>query len=211
MYVDLEALRQQYADLSDQALLAIRRDDLTEEAQRCYDQEMQRRDLTRRSLNAPPEGGRPEDGGPEDRGNDTRPDWLDDAAEVFSVVVLPRQPDSAADAERAADTLRSAGIPAYVQMVAMERGDSSSGPTQEWRVFVPGKFNLRALAVLDCEFFNPDFEADYRNQLEQTSDEELAEMHPRITLAGVYDRIERATRVYNEELARRGLASERQS
>jgi PhnB protein len=43
--LDIDGIRRQYADLSDEALLEIERADLVEAARRCYDEEVARRDL----------------------------------------------------------------------------------------------------------------------------------------------------------------------
>jgi hypothetical protein len=198
MYVDLKSLRQQYADLSDEALLAIRRDELVEDAQKCYDEELRRRNLIFGEARV----------SSVEAGDEQRPEWLDDAAEVYSAIVLP-QANAAEDAETAASALRNAGIPCYVELVELEPGANTSGAAHEYRVLVPGKYNLRGVAVLDCEIFNPDWEADYRMQLEQVPNENLADMHPQVALAGLYDRIERAKKAYEEEQIRRNRTAGR--
>jgi PhnB protein len=43
--LDLDGIRRQYSELSDEALLEIERGDLVEAARRCYDEEVARRDL----------------------------------------------------------------------------------------------------------------------------------------------------------------------
>ena len=45
MPVDPEYLRAHYASLSDEALLAINREELVKTAQQCYDNELAQRDL----------------------------------------------------------------------------------------------------------------------------------------------------------------------
>ena len=49
MPADPQYLRDHYASLSDEALLAIERDDLVDLAQRCYDDEVGRRKLASRT------------------------------------------------------------------------------------------------------------------------------------------------------------------
>jgi hypothetical protein len=70
---------------------------------------------------------------------------------------------------------------------------------------VPGKLNLRAGGVLEREITNTEVEAYWRTHLEALSDDELRAMHPRVAFCGLYDRIARVNRVYDEEIARRGL------
>jgi hypothetical protein len=73
---------------------------------------------------------------------------------------------------------------------------------------VPGKLNMRATSVLDREIFNAEFEANWKTHLEALSDEELRAMNPEVAFCGLFDRIERVNRVYEEEVARRRLNSE---
>ena len=54
MKVSAEDFRRQYADLSDEALLDVDRQDLVELARTCYDEELARRQLKA----TPPRGGR---------------------------------------------------------------------------------------------------------------------------------------------------------
>ncbi len=73
---------------------------------------------------------------------------------------------------------------------------------------MPGSLNLRATSVLECEIFNEEFEAQWRAHLEGLSDGELEAITPEIAFGGLIDKIERATKAYEEELARRGLTAE---
>jgi hypothetical protein len=64
------------------------------------------------------------------------------------------------------------------------------------------------LYVIDSaerEMFNQEFESGWREYLETLSDDELSAITPQSALCGLFDRVERVTRVYNEEIARRGL------
>jgi len=70
---------------------------------------------------------------------------------------------------------------------------------------VPGKLVHRAASVLDRDIFNADFEAELRTHLEMLSDEELRVMEPQYAFCGLYDRLERINRAYDEELSRRGM------
>lgn len=217
MQPDRDSLRRLYADLSDTALLDIDRADLTEVAQQCYDEELERR---RPHLFLDPAAGSDlqEDVGFENGddvgslpdgelagrdADDLKPAWYDEGAEVYSSVIYPGR-ETARDAGDARDALKEAGIPCYLEIV---RDPSPEGisPVQRWKLSVPGKLSLRATSVLEIEIFNADFEEEWRGHLEHFSDSELEEMHPRVAFGGLFDRIERITRLYQEELGRRGI------
>jgi hypothetical protein len=218
--LDPEFLRQHYASLSDGALLALDRADLVEAAQRIYDEEVHRRDLSRKPgrttappvRSAPPEPG-DEEAEAEDRSLEEHqsldqegpPDWLEDAAEVYSYSVAnaAMAPEPVVNAR---DALESAGIPCHLELY--EEPEEEIAPpvrTHRWRLMVPGKLSQRATSIIDRDIFNPDFEADWKTHLEALSDDELLEMHPDVAFCGLFDRIERITRAYDEEIARRRL------
>jgi hypothetical protein len=190
MAVDIKYLREHYASLSDEALSAVDRTELVNEAQQCYDQEFSRRKQSR-TAPEPSEGLDPD-----------QADWLDEAAEIYS---RSGQPGSAPandvlDAEQA---LESAGIPCQLELIE-EEINTAPAPTHRWRVLVPGNLNVHASSVLEREIFNVEFEAGWKMHLETLSDEELRAMTPQETLCGLFDRVERATKAYEEEIARRG-------
>jgi hypothetical protein len=213
MQPDPEYLRQYYGSLSDEALLAIDRSDLVEMAQPYYDSEIRTRGLDRGARREPvaraatrhddvsevePAG----DGEPLEAGE--KPDWLDEATVVYSATVLPGSTaDGAANAQY---VLERAGIPCYLEMseIAVEK-PASPVPAQEWRLLVPGNWNLQATSILDRDIFNDEFEAQWRTHLEALPDDELLAMTPEKAFCGLFDRIERATRAYEAEIERRGL------
>ncbi len=80
--------------------------------------------------------------------------------------------------------------------------------THEWRLLVPGELNLRATSILERDIFNQEFEDGWKAHLRSLSDGQLKTMDPRAVLCGLFDRVERATKAYDEEIARRGLESE---
>src|SRR6476619_6257257 len=106
MQLDPEYLRQHYASLSDEALLAVNRAELVEMAQATFDDEVNRRELAPRKrtgrVRGPdlPEGDVELDAEPADAAD--KPGWLGDAAEIYTVDVragsVPAQ-----DAENARD------------------------------------------------------------------------------------------------------------
>jgi hypothetical protein len=55
--------------------------------------------------------------------------------------------------------------------------------------------------------FNTEFEAEWKSHLEMLSDEEVYAVDPKVALCGLFDRVERVTRVFDEEIARRRSTS----
>ncbi len=211
MAADPQYLRQHYASLSDEALAAIKRADLVETAQKCYDEEVRRRKPDSRiggSLTPAAENTELDEELPpasEEESLDDEPDWLEDASEVLSrTAQAGSEPaDSMVEAQ---NVLEDAGIPCYLQLSEMpEENSTAAPPTHLWRLLVPGNLNVHATSVLDRDIFNHDFEAAWRANLETLSDEELREMKPEVAFCGLFDRVERVTRAYDEELARRKL------
>jgi len=216
LQVDPEYLRQPYERLSDEALLEVDRADLVDVAQKCYDEEVSRRGLDAQQQNARLESrvisspsSAPDE---EEEAIDAtaaagdKPAWIEEAACVCSYSVHPGQ-HLAPECENARDVLQAAGIPCYLEFHEIEQRNSPE-PTHDWRVLVPGKLNLRAASVLDQEIFNPEIEAQWRAHLEELSDAELRAVTPRLAYGGLFDRIERVTRAYEEEMALRGLKPE---
>ena len=196
MQMDPEYLREHYASLSDEALRAIDRASLVEVAQRCYDDELRQRSAAPHDL--PDEDEELVVESPDEGDQAT---WLEDAAEVWSWSDLPGT-SAGAKAEIARNVLEDDGIPCYSDLVT-----DDPDMTNRWRLRVPGKLALRATSVLEREIQNPELEAEWKTHLESLSDQELREMNPQITYAGLIDRIERVTRAYDEEIARRKLKS----
>ena len=176
--------------LSDEALLALDRSDLVEDARPYYDHEIRQRGLTQDGSADPPG-----DTGP-------KPGWLDEAACVAEFGGM----NSTSDAQNARDVLENAGIPCYIQMQQLDSAGDRRPSQYEFRLLVPGKLNLEAVSLLDKEIFNAELEAEYRTHFEQLSDEELRAVKPEVLLAGLSDRVERLTRAYTEEMERRRTA-----
>src|SRR5208337_2755873 len=140
MPIDPKYLREQYASLSDEALLNIDRADLVETAQRCYYDELARR--AARHENAEFDSEPISDG--------DKPDWLKDASEVLSQADLPGAlPGGPMLGAR--DALEAEGIQCYLIKSELPKEDPATTrvPTHEWRLMVPGNFNRRATSVLD--------------------------------------------------------------
>jgi len=204
MPVDPKYLREHYASLSDEALQAINRADLVAAAQQCYDDEVRRRKDTRRIAEPQDVPDETEEFESEPAQDGDKPAWLEDGAEVFSRVDHPGAPP-AADLADARDILEAAGIPCYLDLSEIPADDSPRPATHLWRVMVPGNLNLRAASVLDRDIFNQQYEDEWKGLLETLSDEELRGMKPAVAFCGLFDRVERVNRAYDEELARRKL------
>jgi len=192
MPTDPEYLRRHYASLSDEALLEIDRAELVETAQKSYDDELQRRKLLLQPGSLPDV--------------EDKPEWLNEANEVFSQLdyagAVP-----APKIGNARDALEAAGIPCYLDLSDQEEEPPSQRQMQVWRLMVPGNLNQRATSILERDIFNADFEAEWKTHLEMLSDEEVYAMDPKIAFCGLFDRVERVTRVFDEEIDRRRSTS----
>ncbi len=196
MKLDPEFLRQHYASMPDDELLATDRDDLVGLAQEIFDEEVARREasapapaLARGTMTAQDEK--------------VEEDWLEDAAEAYSNYARPGSMDTSEGSVEARDVLEAAGIPCQLEL--FEEPEQDDNMRYRWRVLVPGKLIHRATSVLDRDIFNAEFEAQWRAHLEMLSDEDLRVMEPQYAFCGLYDRIERVNRAYEEELKRRQL------
>jgi hypothetical protein len=185
---DLEQLRRQYADLTDEALQEIDSDELVEAARSCYDGELRKRGMRPAKRNAAD--------APDGRSVpvDAEPDWLEDAMSVMSIADA-----SVLDAH---GYLAQAGISGYI---ATRPPDGPRG-TASYDLLVPPGQYLVAVSVLDRDFFNPQTELDWKAQFEGLSDNELMDIDADLLIAGLKDRMERLVRAYEDELLKRGLA-----
>ena len=107
MKVSIEDIRRQYADLSDEGLLEIDRQDLMDQARQCYDEELARRQLKF-----------PQSAGPRSPRRPEAPGEIEDLVEAASF-------HSQEEAHMARELVRAAGIPAYLSSehaVASVRG-----------------------------------------------------------------------------------------
>jgi hypothetical protein len=201
MKPNAEYLRQHYASLSDGELMSIDRADLVEVAQQIFDEE-----VGKRELDSPPSPSKTPEQPDEElemfepSGDDADPGWLEDAAEAYGSYARPGSTE-APEAVHARDVLEAARIPAHLELY--EDPEQDGELRYRWRVLVPGKLMHRATSVLDRDIFNAEFESQWRAHLEMLSDQELRVMEPHYAFCGLYDRIERVNRAYEEELVRR--------
>jgi hypothetical protein len=209
--VDLNYLRRHYASLSDDGLLAIDATELVDAARRTYDEEIAARGLEREEEEG---GDDPEiEAAPGDvdrestEETDGEPDWLGDAtvAATFAVRAGTNSEDYAVEAR---DALEAAGIECHLSRIKIEPPQDPQ-PREELRLMIPSKLSFNATSVLDKEIFNREEEALWKAHFEELSDDELRAVDLRFILAGLRDRIERATRAYQEELAQREITPRR--
>jgi hypothetical protein len=187
MNANPDDLRRHYASLSDGALMAIDRSELVDVAQQCYDNERARRGW--------PVGVRVE------VDQEKPPDWIKEAACVCTYDVLLDSP-----ADEACETLRRAGIPAYMSTEKIE--PRWVRDYFQYRVMVPGNLELEATSILDRDMVNPQFAGTWKTHLETLTDEQFHAINFDTVLAGLLDRVERLKRVYNEEVDRRSSLHE---
>lgn len=195
MQVDPEQLRQLYESLSDEELLAVGRADLIEVAQKYYDAELNRRELTVH-LQEPDDVDEVPD-------VEIGPDWLEDAAEVYSWTAFAQDP-LPPEAFETRDVLEAAGIPCLLKLGEIPK-DPYSKRTHSWKLLVPGQLNMRAASIVDRDIFNQKFEDYWSAHLQELSDKELLSMSPKAIFCGLFDKVERVTRAYADEVARRRL------
>lgn len=183
MAIDLEQLRRQYSEMTDDALLEIEREELVDEALQCLDHELAHRGLSvARQYATVPEG--------------EEPDWLGEAMTAMSSV---GGEVSVTDARRVLDR---AGIACFI----VDREPEKDGDPVVNQLVVPTGQHLLALSILDRDFFNPQTEADWKSHFEALNDQELLDIDADLLVAGMRDRIERLVRAYEDELLKRGLA-----
>ena len=203
MQINLDDLREHYQSLTDDELLEINPDDLTEAARSCYDAEVARRGLF---ADQEPASEAESDEEPQDSDAAADPGWLADAAVACSYTSVPGS-NAASDADHARDVLQAAGIPCQISVLENDP-NNADGPTfPEFRVMVPGALNLKATSILDKEIFNVGLEAEWRSHFEALTDAQLRALTPDVICAGLADRIARLKRAYNDELSRRATRS----
>ena len=133
---DAEDLRRQYAEYPDEFLLELNREDLTDVARACYDEELSRRGLapleTEEELPAE-----------EDAQTEPEEERPDDAV----VVDRFQNPDELAEAR---DALENAKIPCFIDSADLRRNRRDP-----FILKVPTSFQAQALAILHPETADP--------------------------------------------------------
>ncbi len=196
MPVDPEYLRQLYGSLSDEALREVNRAELVAAAQKYYDAEVVRRELDMTSGSYRPSG--PRNKQIEADGDPGRPE-----EPAFLAVLTAETRD--AYIEGAFEVLQVAGIPCSMEFREIQRESPVIQSKTMWALLVPERLYLQATNILELEIYNHDFEAIWSAHLERLSDRELLALKPEQVWCGLFDRVERVTRAYIDELARRRI------
>lgn len=192
MEIHPEQIRSHYASMSDEALLALDRNDLTDIGRQFYDVEIASRKLEIR----PPDRKRDET---TFAVNAINPDWM-----TNPVCVFEQQSRGAADsAATVVDALNKARIPCNLILEHVE--PEPTVPYDVYRVMVPAHLELVAASVVDRDVFNTDTELKLRAHFAEVNDAELIAMDPDLLFGALLDRVERVKRAYREELIRRNL------
>ena len=99
--------------------------------------------------------------------------------------------------------LEAEKIPCYAEAVEEPWDDDDPSTRYRWRVLVPGKLNLRAASVIERDIDNASFEETWRSHLGVLSDEELRAARPEFVFCGLFDKVARVKRLYEDEIAQR--------
>jgi hypothetical protein len=204
MRIDPRDLQRQYESMSDEELLSLNREDLMPAAQAVYDGEIARRGLNEEWQEDVEEDEEVEGVAVQEWADGEEPDWLETAATMCSFEDRPGA-GASTKAEEASVVLRTAGIPSFVTITEDESGKE---PTL-FSVMVPNELSMHGMSILDRDIFNEQYELGWHTHVDALSDEDLLALDPKIFLAGILDRADRARRVYDEEVTRRGLKPRR--
>ncbi len=156
MEIDPGEIKQRFAELSDDALLAVERDDLTELAQQIYDTELEERGLLSEESSADPE-------------SVTAPDPNLKGEELVHIATFL----DFHDAQMAVSLLRSAEISVSVEN---EMGAAYAG-VGALRMMVPASQVEQAEEILETEISDEELaaQAEAAGEVEDESKEEDAE------------------------------------
>jgi hypothetical protein len=203
MVITPEQLRKHYASLSDDELLAMNRDDLTDVAVEVYDLEMKRRALTPVEEEEPIE----EDhslrlSSAESNGETEEYDSGGDKF-VAGSFIDSRGNSSAADAEDARRALQAANIPCELEVQDIPAHTTYTESQVAYHIVVPAEFTLQATSVLDKEVFNPKIAEEWETHLSGLTDNQLHALNVDSICAGLLDRAERLRKAYTDEIRRR--------
>ena len=156
MNIDAEDFRRQYANLNDEALLEMNRDDLVPMAQQCYDVE-----LSARGLDAP--------NAPEEQVAAATQNPLENLIELASF-------DNPSEATVARSILRLAEIPCALS-TDLPLAGSVLNVAYEVKLYVPSEFADEAEAILDSQISDEELaaQAEAAALEEEEFDEEAEE------------------------------------
>jgi hypothetical protein len=150
MQVDPEDFRRRFADLSDDALLEVNRDELVEVAQDLYDAELERRGLLEEA-EAEPE---PVEGKPDDHADD---------------LVLAAECGSSQELAFARSLLKSANIPTYGET---DFSGILGTTVADTTLYVPSSYLQQAQELLATQLTDADLDAQAEAAGEEESEDE---------------------------------------
>ncbi len=202
MQVSAEDLERHYAAMTDDELLDIDPADLTAIARKCYEREFEKRGLA--GQNEPALSERANRDATATHGAlAIEPDWLSNAECVYQCNTTGT--NYAENLAGAQDALLAAGIPCHPSVTPSEPEEPQPRSFEVCRIMVPHALMLKALSIIEKQIFNAGLEETWRNHFATLSDEELKALDPEDLCAAQRDFIERLTRAYNKERARREL------
>ena len=204
MPIEAEQLRKHYASLSEDQLTDLDRNELTEIARKCYDEEIKRRGISFHladSVDGDSTAIPPHDG---DRRRFTEPKD-DEFFQMCGFAEVNNGQSATLDTAEARDALEAAGIPCRVDVARIEPEPDNSPAYTEYRVLVPSSLMLHARSVLDQQVFNPKEEADWKTHLESLTNDQLLQLNEDDICAGLLDRASRLRKAYVDEIRRRKL------
>jgi hypothetical protein len=207
MQVDRGELGEHFASLSDEELLDLKRDDLTEEAQGIYDLEISSRRLKKASATKRMIENTEASFYKRDYGGDNEtvdPDWHHDGTVVCAIVDTPGS-HSEESVSKAQTSLQAVGIPSHLRARRELDASGIRDPYDTMEVLVPVRCAMHAASILDRDVFNDEFETYWRDHLSMLSNEDLLMLDPDIFCAGLIDKLSRMKRVYAQELTKREL------
>jgi len=195
MNADADDFRRHYNALSDEALLDLNPDDLTDIARQCYEVELFNRGL-KRAAPSKLEESQPE----ESPVVLPQPQYLMEHVPWKSTAVSAVEFEHVEDAEQARDVLEQASIPCAL---VDKQQDASLGYRRKYRgkwiaLMVPRSFLETARQRLRTEIDEPSAEEDYAKHFVDFSDDELLD-------ADIQTLPESGRKWYLAELKQRGL------
>jgi len=207
MRIDRRELGKHYASLNDEELLSLKRDDLTETAQIIYDLEIVGRGLkeklsTKKEIDETLATFRDIDSQIENESPGLS--MLQDGVCACSFTETPGS-NAADKASQAQVVLKAAGIPSCLRVTRELEDNDKPSNYDILNVIVPVALFMHAASILDRDFLNEEFEAEWRDQLNMLSDKDLLVLDPAVFCAGLLDRVARIKKAYAEEMARRKL------
>jgi hypothetical protein len=197
MRIDPEDIRRRYAIMSDEELLSLNAEELSDIARPIYE-----REVAGRGLDGDPAPVEEEASAVQEEA-EPAPDWAEDAAVICTIAVDPST-NEATGTGPAVEALEAAGIPCHLHLMEDQPATRERPARRSFLLMVPGPLALPASSILDRDVLNAEHENEWRGHLAALSDDELKALDPDLICAGLLDRVHRLRTAYAEELASRG-------